>query len=559
MMSSIMSLTRRRWLVSASAAAVLRAAPREIPRNHVAEWTFEAAESHADPFNELTLDAVFTGPGGRTVTVPAFWAGGARWKARFASHDTGEWQFRTVCSDASDSGLHGRTGGVTVVPYPGANELLRRGPIRVAPSGRHFEHADGTPFFFLGDDWWLGLSSRLRYPAEFRTLAEDRVRKGYTVIKLTAGLNTDTAEFDARSANEGGQPWEPGYARIRPEFFDWADKRIALLVELGLHPSIVGSWGFYLKSMGVEKMNRHWRYCVARWGAYPVSWYLAMENDLPYYLSPTPAEDTQRAQREWTEVGRALRRTDGFRRPVSMQSWSTRESALGGLREPGLLDFDSLHMGHNDRDSAAQCIGVVRKLRARTPPMPVLPGEVVFEGIGWSNGQFTQRLCFWGSLLSGASGYCYGANGIWQFNRKDEPFGDSPHGRTWGGDAWDDAMRYPGSAQVGLGKKLLARYPFWRIEPHPEWVDPRPREAENLPPYCAGIPGELRLVYMLNSFARSLTVRDLEPGVKYRAFWFDPVSGRETRIGDVDPSPGGTWRLPVMPGVWDFVLVLERA
>ena len=496
---------------------------------------------------------------GRQWRVPAFWAGGTQWKVRFAAPAPGKYTWETICPQTADAGLHARTGAFDAVPYTGTNPLLRHGPPRISTNGRHFEHADGMPFFYLADDWWLGMTRRLRYPDEFRTLAEDRKRKGYTVIKLTAGLNTDTSEFDPRSENEGGQPWEPGYSRIRPQFFDWADRRVQMLVEMGISPSVVGSWGFYLKSMGVGKMRRHWRYCVARWGAYPVTWYLAMESDLPYYLSQTGPADTERAQQEWTEVGRYLRTADPFHRPISMQSWKTRHSAVGGLRDNGLLDFDSLHMGHNDRESAALCIRVVRELYSRRPAMPVIPGEVVFEGIGWQNWQNIQRYVFWGSMLSGASGFCYGANGIWQFNRQDEPFGDSPHHRTWGGDPWNVAMNYPGSGQVGRSKQLLERYPFWKLEPHPEWLDAKKPGNEDLPPFAAGIPGELRLIYAWQSFARNLVIRKIESGIRYRAFWFDPVSGNRAPIGAVEASAEGDWRPPVMPGVWDHVLVMERA
>jgi len=512
-----------------------------------------------EPFNEIEIDAIFSGPQGVEMRVPAFWAGGHTWKFRFASPVTGVWKHRAAATGASDSGLHGQTGELRVTPYRGENPLLKHGPIRVGAGGRRFEHADGVPFFFLGDDWWLGLTNRLRFPAEFRTLAEDRRRKGYTVIKLTAGLNTDCAEFDPRNANEGGQAWEPHYARIRPPFFDWADRRIQMLVAMGLSPSVVGSWGFYLKSMGIPRMCKHWRYCVARWGAYPVTWYLAMENDPPFYLSKSGPEDTERAQAEWTEVGRYLKRVDPFRRPISMQSWRSRHSAQGGLRDRGILDFDSLHMGHNDRDSAAACIRVVRELRQAEPRIPVIPGEVVFEGIGWTNWQNTQRLCFWGSILSGAPGYCYGANGIWQFNRREEPFGKSPQGTTWGGDPWDVAMNYAGSAQVGIGKKLLEDYPYGRIEPHPEWITPaKPADRADFPPFAAGIPGELRLIYLLHNFARGASVAAIEPGVRYRAFWFDPVSGERHAIGRAQAGADGAWKVPRTPGVWDFVLVLER-
>ena len=46
--------------------------------------------------------------------------------------------------------------------------------------------------------------------------------------------------------------------------------------------------------MGVDKMKKHWRNLVARYGAYPVVWCLAGEAAMPYYL----AEDKDRARAE---------------------------------------------------------------------------------------------------------------------------------------------------------------------------------------------------------------------------------------------------------------------
>ena len=40
--------------------------------------------------------------------------------------------------------------------------------VRLAPDGRHFEHADGTPFLWFADTWWMGLTQRLRWPDDFQ-------------------------------------------------------------------------------------------------------------------------------------------------------------------------------------------------------------------------------------------------------------------------------------------------------------------------------------------------------------------------------------------------------
>ena len=159
------------------------------------------------------------------VTVPAFWAGPRRVPGPVRGPAPGRWTYRTACTDAADAGLHGMTGEVEVVPYTGTNPLYRHGPLRRLSRQRHFEHADGTPFFWLGDTWWMGLCQRLHWPDEFQALAADRVEKGFNVIQIVAGLYPDMPAFDPRGANEAGFPWEPDYARIRPAYFDAADQR----------------------------------------------------------------------------------------------------------------------------------------------------------------------------------------------------------------------------------------------------------------------------------------------------------------------------------------------
>lgn len=519
------------------------------------QWSFQSGRSYADPFNEVELDVVFTDPAGREQRVPAFWAGGSKWTVRYAPHTTGSHRFRTVCSDSSNPDLHDRRGALEVRPYSGANPLFKHGPIRVAAGRRHFEHADGTPFFWLGDTWWIGLCRRLKWPGDFQRLTADRVAKGFTVIQIVAGLYPDMPEFDPRGANEAGFPWNREKTRIQPAYFDKADQRIGHLVEQGLVPCIVGCWGYHLPMLGEAAMKKHWRNLIARWGAYPVVWCLAGEGSMPYYLSTTPEQDTARQKRGWTELGRYVRGLDPFQRLVSIHPSA---NARDTVEDPAVLDFDMLQTGHNDRASLPNTVRQVTGSLKREPKMPVINSEVCYEGILEASREEVQRLMFWACVLSGAAGHTYGANGIWQVNTETQPFGPSPHGRSWGDTPWTVAYRLPGSAQLGLAKRLLTRYPWWRFEPHPDWVEPHWTEQNFTAPYAAGIPGKVRLIFAPTSWNLPKVVR-LEAGVNYRAFLWNPSTGRETDLGRIQPDAAGSWQPPVPPIVRDWVIVLEKA
>ena len=529
--------------------------PVRLGRQHrVTEWSYSTAKAYSDPFNQVELDVLIIDPQGGQQRVPAFWAGENNWRVRYAPHAAGKFACRTICNDTNNPDLNGQQSILEVAPYAGNNSLYRHGPVRVAADHHHFEQADGTPFFWLGDTWWMGLCQRLKWPEEFQLLTADRLQKGFTVIQLVAGLYPDMPEFDPRGANEAGFPWDADKTRINPAYFDAADLRIQHLVEKGLVPCIVGCWGYHLPMYGDSAMRKHWRNLVARWGAYPVIWCLAGEGSMPYYLSEHKDQDAALQKHGWTEIGRYVRSIDPFHRPISIHPSS---NARDALEDPAVLDFDMLQTGHSDRTSLPNTVRQVTGSLTRTPKMPVVNAEVCYEGILEASREEVQRLMFWADILNGAAGHTYGANGIWQVNTVEQPFGPSPHGRSWGDTPWTVAYRLPGSAQLGLGKALLMRYEWWRFEPHPEWAEPHWSERDYMQPYATGIPGELRVIYAPASWNLPKLV-NLESNVTYQACLFNPSSGKETDLGPIKADDRGKWQPPVPPIVRDWVILLSK-
>jgi hypothetical protein len=438
--------------------------------NVMVELTLTAARTYSDPFNQVQLDAVFVDPTGGELRVPAFWDGGRTWKARYASPLVGAHHFHTECSQADDGGLNGLSGTVKIVPYKGENPLYSHGPLRVAASRRYLEHLDGQPFFWLGDTWWMGLCHRLHWPEEFQQLTADRKAKGFNVIQIVAGLYPDMPPFDPRGANEAGFPWETNYARIRPPYFDEADKRIGFLVAQGFTPCIVGAWGYFMPWMGVEKMKAHWRYLIARYGAWPVVWCAAGEANLPWYLAKGFPYDDRQQVHDWTTVLRYIRATDPWHRPLTLHPTGIGPlTARHSTDDVGLLDFDMLQTPHGRQAAVPVAINTVRQSYAASPVMPVIDGEASYEMLSDSLPTEWTRRMFWICLMNGAAGHTYGANGIWQCNRPGQPHGKSPHGGSYGILPWNEAMHLPGSQQVGFGKKLL-QFAWQDFQPHPEWA-----------------------------------------------------------------------------------------
>ena len=523
------------------------------------ELGLTAAHAYDDIFNEIEVDVIFTGPSGDEWRVPAFWAGGADYRARFAAQEPGVYRWHSLCTNEGDTGLHGQTGEVELARYDDDNPLYRRGMLSVNPSARYLQHADGTPFFWLGDTWWMGFCTRLGWPDGFRELTRDRVEKGFTLIQIVAGLYPDMDGFDDRGRNEAGFPWERDWSSIRPEYFDMADRRIQHLVESGLVPCIVGCWGYYMEVAGKDVLKKHWRNIVARWGAYPVVWCNSGETLMPWYLHEFKGDEDraqwhEQTRAEWMDVTRYLREIDPWHHPV------TSHPGGRGSREmmaDDLVDIEMLQTGHGGHASLANTVTQVTESVAQEPRMPVINGEVSYEGIGGTCWQDVQRLMFWTCMMSGAAGHTYGANGIWQMSTESEPYGPSPHGMRWGDTPWKTAARLSGSREVGIGKALLERYEWWRLEPTPDIVTPRWTPGNYIGAYAATIPGQCVIVYLADPW-NSVTVK-LQPGQSYRAFFVHTATGEEYPLGSPTLDEKGEWSTPPRRPIYhDLVLIVEE-
>lgn len=477
------------------------------------EIRFQARMPHPDAFLKVRLDVAFTDPRGTTRTVPAFWSGGRQWTVRYSSSLTGKHRFRSACSATSDRGLHGVVGTIDMHPYVGANLLYRHGQVRVASDHRHFEHLDGAPFLWLADTWWKCLCKRMTWQA-FQQLTADRRAKGFSVVQIVCGPYPDEGTFETRWENEGGKPYlVHDFSRVNPAYFTYADRRIRHLVESGIVPAIVGGWGRGdcdgMRLAGVEGMKRHWRHLIARYSAYPVVWIIGGESQGP----------------EWTEVARSVRTTDPFHNPITIHP---AQSGRLSVTDESVIDFDMLQTGHGDWAASRGAIPQLRTALGRMPAMPVLIGEHSYEGHMQTGFADQQRYVFWHSMLLGAAGQTYGAAGIWHAGVE----GDPGLANVYDWTTWQQGMRYPGSTQLGLGKRLLESYPWPQFQPHPDWTDDRA--------IAAGIPGRMRMLYIPKRWVydwNGPVVRGLERGVEYHSYYFDPVTGRRFDQGRV-VNPG---------------------
>jgi len=325
-------------------------------------------------------------------------------------------------------------------------------------------------------------------------------------------------------------------------------------------------------------------------------WCLAGEVGMAVYaIGRWKPEETAAAAREqvrgWTEVGRRLRAIDPFHnlvtthpavldeKDVAADSTTPVSSTQSGssrsvLTDPSVVDFDMLQSGHYGFRTLEPCVRQINGLLAEGPDIPVVEGEVNYEGISGACWQEIQRFHFWTAMADGVAGFTYGAAGLWAMWSLDEycKGGETENIDEAGGGPWQEVMHLPGSTQVGIGRRFFEEYPWWRFERR---VEPEVEGLGRASAFGTGIPRAVAIYYVPSGlepeavhgilkagdwqyfWPRLVLPITIEPEANYEATWFDPRTGERTPIGSVVADVDGRWKPPAKPSLLDWVLVLE--
>ena len=434
----------------------------EVRRWHRGEWAYTADGAYADPL-AMRLAVEFQAPDGSVKQTDGFWDGSSTWRVRFSPDAPGLWQWRTR-SEPLDEGLHQRSGSFLCVEAPSENPLYRHGRVRAQRGEPFLRHADGTPFFWMGDTAWNGvLKSR---EDDWSAYLDDRSAKRFNVIQFVATQWLSAAgNADARLAYSGANP-----ITIDPQFFRWMDARIDTLNDRGFLGAPVIAWAATWNgkalglspgtALGDSDIVLLGRYLVARYGAHHMAWILAGDG----HYQGAEAE-------RWRRTGRQV-----FTRPETLATihpgghlWLEDE-----FREEPWFSFHGYQSGHWRGVDAARWIahGPASSHWSRTPALAHINLEFCYEG----HEDFDTHLVFdaldirrdaYASLLSAVpAGITYGCHGVWSWER--EPALPMSHPKTGIARPWREAMNFPGSHSMQILRNLFESIDWWRLRPAPE-------------------------------------------------------------------------------------------
>lgn len=418
------------------------------------ELVAKATRTFTNPYVEVSAYADFTHEGGTALRRPAFWDGADVWRVRFAPTLPGKWACKWSANHAG-IGLDGNELTIDASPARAGEH----GFLTMSPGGRSVMHADGTPWLMVADTVWA-IPWRAK-PDEVEEYARDRQAKGFNAALLMS-VQPDMLAKGPRERGAvdgfdvGFEDLPTGHINdLNPAYFQRFDKLVGILVAHGIVPvyqPVFHGYGWRGGNTAGcviphDEYARYCRYLVARFGAMPAMWLIGA--------------DGHGGEPGVYAGGREVEAWDCYKQPTGMH-YSPVQLANVFQGEPW-LDFQWCQTGHWGEHLPERVADMWRNM----PIKAVANGEPTYEKMadperasGWWQGHEA-----WGNLCAGGTmGVVYGAGSLWQWRpTRDEPY------QPWCmfGDAdWRDAMRFEGSAYVGLIGKILREFPTADMSPN---------------------------------------------------------------------------------------------
>jgi hypothetical protein len=173
----------------------------------------------------------------------------------------------------------------------------------------------------------------------------------------------------------------------------------------------------------------------------------------------------------------------------------------------------------------------------------------------FKQGYFTDydvRIHAYWNLLSGACGYTYGNNAVWQMFKK-------------GGNMaipclfdWRESLDRPGADNIRYLRKIFESRSFSMLIPDQSIVYGNNPKDDNHIRSAVALDGSFLLAYMTKGQPVTITMKKVL-GKKVNAWWYNPRNGEASFIGEFENVGFETFTPPTNGIDNDWVLVLDDA
>jgi len=458
------------------------------------------------------------------------------------------------------------------------------GRLQVSPVNHHYlSFQDGKSFFWLADTGWEMLHRLNR--AEIETYLENRRAKGFNVIQtvlISEFIHSDQLTNyynDSIFINEN-----PERPSITPgnnpentneyDYWDHVDYAVKTAGSKGLYLALLPSWGEWVTPRTDNALFN------TKEQAYNYGWFVGNR----YRNSPNiiwilggdrhPDERTNglvlwRAMAEGIADGtNGIKKMDGEADySTSLMSYHCFESSSKWFHNDAWIDFDMWGSYHAEMNNTRSFLATIADWNL-PDPKPTLNSEPNYEGHGINyaiddNGVFTStdvRMAAYWSVFSGAAGFTYGAQPIWQFTDGTRKKLTSKTFMNW-----SEGMELTGASQVGLLKKLMESNSLLDLIPDQSLITAGQSDCGS---YSCAMRGKSHAFVYIPTGNKTTIKLGVISGKSVKAKWFDPRTGKITQIGEFENSGERSFEVPGMSKelAWlksgrgcDWVLVLEDA
>ena len=500
-----------------------------VPRWSSFERTFTSSQAYANPVAEMRLTVEFSAPSGRSTSAEGFWDGGSTWRVRFSPDELGVWTYVSRGSDENNDGLHRRSGKFLCVKPTLRNRFEQHGTIRVAANRRYLEHADGTPFLWLGDTAWNG--PLLATPVDWNYYLRVRAQQKFTAVQWVATQWLASPNGDSQQR----QPYQIGDTlEINPLFFQQLDAKCRAINRAGLLSVPVMLWAAEWSANEADRTINPGvslseaqaitlaRYMLARWGAYHVAWILPGDGDY-----------TGAKAERWKRIGSGVF-ADRPHAPVMLHpaGWS---DPYPEFVDKSWLDIMGYQSCHSSEDGAFRWLleGAPARSWAVLPPRPMLNLEPAYENhidlacppLRWTDGQ-VRRLLYWSLLAAPTAGVSYGGHGVWEWGDGKQP--PPAHEHSGVPSAWRSALRMKAAEQMVHLANCFEAVDWWQLQPAPELIVEQlgVQAAEQTISATRSSAGDLALIYIPQGQRITLNLEALKSDLS--AFWINPRTGNRS-------------------------------
>lgn len=456
--------------------------------------------------------------------------------------------------------------------------LFQNPTLQISDNGRYIETSEGNPFLWIGDTAWDLFHDLDRDEATY--YLENRADKKFTLIQAVVlsendGIRTPNAygdlpffDFDPTQPNEN--------------YFEHVDFIVDKAEQLGLYIGMLPTWGDKVFSnnpgagpiiFNKENAFIYGEFLGKRYKDKPIIWILGGDRN--------PAN--KEVEQTWEAMAMGLRKGDDGHHLITYHPRGASSSSTY-LHDKEWLDFNMYQSGHSRRFESVY--RYAENDRAKDPIKPTIEGESGYEDIGiefWKyidfskppkervpkgsldennlikDGSFFKKglitahdvrvFAYW-NFLSGAAGYTYGNNAVWQMFEK-------------GGDLvipalfdWKESLDRPGADDMRHVNTLFSKRPFHLLIPDQTLIlGKNPKDSTYV---VAAQASDHSFSLFYASVGQPIIVDMTKLNDLTEAIWFNPRDGSTTRDSVSTFGVSSITFLPPTSGIDnDWVLVLD--